>query len=34
MFKSYKLIKEILMAKFIIMGKYTAKGLQGFVSNP
>ena len=22
------------MAKFIIMGKYTAKGLGGFVSNP
>jgi uncharacterized protein with GYD domain len=34
MFKSLKLIKEILMAKFIIMGKYTAKGLGGFVSNP
>ena len=22
------------MAKFIIMGKYTAKGLRGFVNNP
>ena len=34
MFKSFKLIKEKLMAKFIVMGCYTAKGLSGFVSNP
>jgi len=34
MFKSFKLIKEELMAKFIVMGCYTAKGLGGFVSNP
>ena len=34
MFKSFKLIKEERMAKFIIMGCYTAKGLGGFVSNP
>ena len=34
MFKSFKLIKEEHMSKFIIMGCYTAKGLGGFVSNP
>jgi uncharacterized protein with GYD domain len=34
MIKSYKLIKEKLMKKYIVMGNYTAKAFQGFMKNP
>jgi hypothetical protein len=34
MFNCFNSIKGVSMSKFIIMGKYTAKGLGGFVSNP
>jgi uncharacterized protein with GYD domain len=34
MFKSYKLIKEILMAKYYVMGNYTPQAFQGFIKNP
>ena len=34
MIKSYKLIKEKLMKKYIVMGNYTAKAFQGFMKEP
>jgi uncharacterized protein with GYD domain len=34
MIKSYKLIKEKLMKKYIVMGNYTAKAFQGFMKDP
>ena len=30
----FQLIKEVLMSKFYVMGRYTEKGLGGFVNNP
>jgi uncharacterized protein with GYD domain len=34
MIKSYKLIKEKFMKKYIVMGNYTAKAFQGFIKDP
>ena len=34
MIRSYKLIKEKVMKKYIVMGNYTAKAFQGFIKDP
>jgi uncharacterized protein with GYD domain len=34
MIRSYKLIKEKVMKKYIVMGNYTAKAFQGFMKDP